>query len=153
MAVDTATVVGRAFLQAVDSSGLGAVTREAGKRIFTRARPAQTDEPNQCFIRPRARQQKLSACDLLKPRVRDVRLPCDMYGMPQAREFQCFLLIHKKVRDHFRLIVPRLVAYEHVRSRLQAQCDRTRSPRFQVGNFAQVVNLLLDHFALLLIVW
>ena len=37
-----ATVVGRAFLQAVDSSGLGAVTREAGKRIFTRARPAQT---------------------------------------------------------------------------------------------------------------
>jgi hypothetical protein len=43
------TRLGRTFWQAVDSSALGAVTSEAAKRIFTRARPMQTDDPNQWF--------------------------------------------------------------------------------------------------------
>jgi len=43
------TRLGRTFWQAVDSSVLGAVTSEAAKHIFTRARPSQTDDPNQWF--------------------------------------------------------------------------------------------------------
>jgi len=43
------TRLGRTFWQAADSSVLGAVTSEAAKHIFTRARPAQTDDPNQWF--------------------------------------------------------------------------------------------------------
>jgi membrane-associated phospholipid phosphatase len=43
------TRVGRTFWQAVDSTALGAVTSEAAKHIFTRARPTQTDDPNQWF--------------------------------------------------------------------------------------------------------
>ena len=43
------TRLGRTFWQAVDSSVLGAVTSEAAKHIFTRARPTQTDDPNQWF--------------------------------------------------------------------------------------------------------
>lgn len=43
------TRLGRTFWQAVDSSVLGAVTSESAKHIFTRARPTQTDDPNQWF--------------------------------------------------------------------------------------------------------
>jgi membrane-associated phospholipid phosphatase len=43
------TRLGRTFWQAVDSSVFGAVTSEAAKHIFTRARPTQTDDPNQWF--------------------------------------------------------------------------------------------------------
>jgi undecaprenyl-diphosphatase len=41
--------LGRTFWQAIDSSALGAVSSEAMKHIFTRARPDQTDDPNQWF--------------------------------------------------------------------------------------------------------
>jgi membrane-associated phospholipid phosphatase len=43
------TRLGRTFWQAVDSTVLGAVASEAGKHIFSRARPTQTDDPNQWF--------------------------------------------------------------------------------------------------------
>jgi membrane-associated phospholipid phosphatase len=43
------TRLGRTFWQAIDSEALGAVTSEAMKHIFTRARPTQTDDPNQWF--------------------------------------------------------------------------------------------------------
>jgi undecaprenyl-diphosphatase len=41
--------LGKTFWQAIDSSALGAVSSEAMKHIFTRARPDQTDDPNQWF--------------------------------------------------------------------------------------------------------
>ena len=74
-------------------------------------------------------------------------------GTRQKKDELESLLIHQKIRDHSRFIVSRLVAYEHVRARLQAQCDRTGRPRFQLRDFAQVLNFLLDHFGFFLIVW
>lgn len=41
--------VGKTFWQAIDSSALGAISSEAMKHIFTRARPSQTSDPNQWF--------------------------------------------------------------------------------------------------------
>jgi PAP2 superfamily protein len=41
--------LGKTFWQSIDSSALGAVSSEAMKHIFTRARPDQTDDPNQWF--------------------------------------------------------------------------------------------------------
>lgn len=41
--------LGKTFWQAIDSSALGAVSSEAMKHIFTRARPNQTDDPNKWF--------------------------------------------------------------------------------------------------------
>ena len=41
--------LGKTFWQAIDSSALGAVSSEAMKHIFTRARPTQTDDPNKWF--------------------------------------------------------------------------------------------------------
>ena len=41
--------VGKTFWQAIDSSTLGAISSEAMKHIFTRARPSQTSDPNQWF--------------------------------------------------------------------------------------------------------
>jgi len=41
--------LGKTFWQAIDSSALGAVSSEAMKHIFTRARPTQTSDPNQWF--------------------------------------------------------------------------------------------------------
>ena len=44
--------LGKTFWQAIDSSALGAITSEAMKHIFTRARPDQTSDPNQWFQGP-----------------------------------------------------------------------------------------------------
>ena len=41
--------IGRTFWQAIDSSAIAAVSAEAAKHVFTRARPSQTDDPNQWF--------------------------------------------------------------------------------------------------------
>jgi len=41
--------LGKTFWQAIDSSALGAVSSEAMKHIFTRARPDQTSDPNKWF--------------------------------------------------------------------------------------------------------
>ena len=41
--------LGKTFWQAIDSSALGAISSEAMKHIFTRARPDQTDDPNKWF--------------------------------------------------------------------------------------------------------
>ena len=41
--------LGKTFWQAMDSSALGVISSEAMKRIFTRARPSQTSDPNQWF--------------------------------------------------------------------------------------------------------
>jgi membrane-associated phospholipid phosphatase len=41
--------LGHASWQSVDSMVIGAVTSEAMKRIFSRARPTQSDDPNQWF--------------------------------------------------------------------------------------------------------
>jgi membrane-associated phospholipid phosphatase len=41
--------LGHASWQSVDSLVIGTVTSEAMKRIFSRARPTQTDDPNQWF--------------------------------------------------------------------------------------------------------
>lgn len=41
--------LGRTFWQAFDSGVLSSVTAEAGKHIFTRARPSQTDDANKFF--------------------------------------------------------------------------------------------------------
>lgn len=41
--------VGKTFWKAMDSSALGAISAEAMKHIFTRARPSQTPDPNQWF--------------------------------------------------------------------------------------------------------
>ena len=41
--------VGKTFWKAMDSSALGAISSEAMKHIFTRARPSQTPDPNQWF--------------------------------------------------------------------------------------------------------
>jgi undecaprenyl-diphosphatase len=41
--------LGKTFWQAIDSSALGAVSSEAMKHIFTRARPDQTGDPNDWF--------------------------------------------------------------------------------------------------------
>lgn len=41
--------VGKTFWKAMDSSALGAISAEAMKHIFTRARPSQTSDPNQWF--------------------------------------------------------------------------------------------------------
>src|SRR5678816_1814765 len=43
------TQLGRTSWQAVDSTIIGAVTSEAAKRIFSRARPSQTDDPGMWF--------------------------------------------------------------------------------------------------------
>jgi len=43
------TPLGRTSWQAVDSTIIGAVTSEAAKRIFSRARPSQTDDPGKWF--------------------------------------------------------------------------------------------------------
>jgi undecaprenyl-diphosphatase len=45
----SASRFGRACWQAIDASGLGALTSEAMKHIFTRSRPSQTDSPNEWF--------------------------------------------------------------------------------------------------------
>ena len=41
--------LGRTYWQAVDSSVLAAAAATVGKEVFTRARPAQTDDPNKWF--------------------------------------------------------------------------------------------------------
>jgi undecaprenyl-diphosphatase len=41
--------LGRTFWQAIDSSALGAISSEAMKRVFTRARPDQTGDPHDWF--------------------------------------------------------------------------------------------------------
>ena len=41
--------LGRTFWQAVDSTVVSSVAAQAGKYIFSRARPSQTDDPNQWF--------------------------------------------------------------------------------------------------------
>jgi len=41
--------LGQTYWRAIDSVALGAVASTAGKYIFTRARPSQTDDPNQWF--------------------------------------------------------------------------------------------------------
>ena len=41
--------LGRTFWETIDSSVFGQVTSEAGKRIFGRRRPSQTDDPNDWF--------------------------------------------------------------------------------------------------------
>lgn len=41
--------LGRTFWQAIDSSAIGSLSAEAMKHVFTRARPTQTDDPNQWF--------------------------------------------------------------------------------------------------------
>jgi membrane-associated phospholipid phosphatase len=41
--------LGQTYWRAVDSVVLGAVASTAGKYVFTRARPSQTDDPNQWF--------------------------------------------------------------------------------------------------------
>jgi undecaprenyl-diphosphatase len=44
--------VGKTFWKSIDSSALGAISSEAMKHIFTRARPSQTSDPNQWFQGP-----------------------------------------------------------------------------------------------------
>jgi len=41
--------LGRTFWQAVDSTVVSSVAAQAGKYIFSRSRPTQTDDPNQWF--------------------------------------------------------------------------------------------------------
>lgn len=41
--------LGRTFWQAFDSGVLSSLTAQAGKYVFTRARPSQTDNPNKFF--------------------------------------------------------------------------------------------------------
>jgi undecaprenyl-diphosphatase len=41
--------IGKTSWQAIDSTGAGAVLSTAGKYIFTRSRPSQTDNPNEWF--------------------------------------------------------------------------------------------------------
>lgn len=41
--------VGKTFWKAIDSSALGAISSEAMKHIFTRARPSQTSDPSKWF--------------------------------------------------------------------------------------------------------
>lgn len=41
--------LGRTFWQALDSTVMSSVTAQAGKYIFTRARPSQTDDPDKFF--------------------------------------------------------------------------------------------------------
>jgi undecaprenyl-diphosphatase len=41
--------VGKTFWQAIDSSALGAVSAQALKYVFMRARPSQTSDPNKWF--------------------------------------------------------------------------------------------------------
>ncbi len=41
--------LGKTFWQSIDSSALGAISSEAMKHIFTRARPTQTSDPNEWF--------------------------------------------------------------------------------------------------------
>ncbi len=43
------TRLGKTFWQSIDSSALAGISAEALKHVFTRARPAQTDNPNQWF--------------------------------------------------------------------------------------------------------
>jgi PAP2 superfamily protein len=43
------TRLGKTFWQSIDSSALGAISSEAMKHIFTRARPTQTSDPNEWF--------------------------------------------------------------------------------------------------------
>ncbi len=43
------TELGRTFWQAIDASAIGSLSAEAMKHVFTRARPAQTDDPNRWF--------------------------------------------------------------------------------------------------------
>lgn len=43
------TRVGHTFWQSVDSMALGAVTSEGMKYVFSRSRPAQSDDPNRWF--------------------------------------------------------------------------------------------------------
>jgi undecaprenyl-diphosphatase len=43
------TRLGKTLWQSIDSSAIGAVTSEAMKHIFTRARPSQTNNPNSFF--------------------------------------------------------------------------------------------------------
>ena len=43
------TELGRTFWQSIDASAIGAVTTEAMKHVFTRARPTQTSDPNRWF--------------------------------------------------------------------------------------------------------
>ena len=43
------TRLGHTFWQSVDSMALGAVTSEGMKYVFSRSRPAQTDDPNMWF--------------------------------------------------------------------------------------------------------
>jgi undecaprenyl-diphosphatase len=43
------TRLGKTFWQAIDASLGGAVAAEAMKRVFSRERPSQTDDPNQWF--------------------------------------------------------------------------------------------------------
>ena len=44
--------LGKTFWQAIDSSALGSLSAEAMKHIFTRARPEQTNDPNEWFKGP-----------------------------------------------------------------------------------------------------
>src|SRR5689334_16827198 len=41
--------LGRTFWQAIDAEIVSGVTAEGAKRVFSRARPTQTDDPNQWF--------------------------------------------------------------------------------------------------------
>jgi undecaprenyl-diphosphatase len=41
--------LGKTYWQTLDATALGAVASTAGKYIFTRARPSQTDDPNKWF--------------------------------------------------------------------------------------------------------
>lgn len=43
------TRLGKTFWQSIDSSAIGAVSSEAMKHIFTRARPSQGNDPNAWF--------------------------------------------------------------------------------------------------------
>ena len=43
------TRLGHTFWQSIDAMALGAVASESGKYLFSRERPARTDEPNQWF--------------------------------------------------------------------------------------------------------
>ncbi len=43
------TELGRTFWQSIDASAIGSASAEALKHAFTRARPSQTDDPNEWF--------------------------------------------------------------------------------------------------------
>lgn len=43
------TELGRTFWQSIDASAIGAISSETLKHVFTRARPAQGDDPNRWF--------------------------------------------------------------------------------------------------------